>query len=139
MMVGIGQIAGAALVCLGAAIPALADDADWAGMYKGLDARDGSVDHLSIVPVGDGKFDIRIVPSTNSMCDDGRGWIVAEGRLSDGALLRENVTVHCRGAEPKTVSDGVYYRDQETGMLTIESADDGRKLYYHLLSPRDDA
>jgi hypothetical protein len=128
-------VAAAATLLLSAVTPAAADDDDWAGLYQGLDALDGSVDYMSIVPLGDGKFDIRVVPSVNSYCDSGVGWNVADGRLeNDGTLVRENVTVYCDGDEPRSVSDGVYARDDDTGIVTLEHPDDGRKLYYHRIS-----
>jgi len=133
----LGAVATAAILAM-AATPVIADDDDWAGLYQGLDAFDGSVDYLSIVPSSDGKFDIRVVPSAISLCESKVGWIVAEGRLvDDETLARENVKVHCSDAEPKSVPDGVYSRDDQTGILTIETPDDKRTNYYHKISNED--
>jgi hypothetical protein len=130
----LGAVATAAILAM-AATPVIADDDDWTGLYQGLDAFDGSVDYLSIVPSSNGKFDIRVVPSVISLCESKVGWILAEGRLvDDETLARENVKVHCSGAEPKSVPDGVYRRDDQTGILTIETPDDKRTNYYHKIS-----
>ena len=126
----------AAALFLGHALtPALAEDADWAGLYQGIDALSGSVDFLSIVPLGEGKFDVRAKPGIFVLCESRDGWIVADGRLADGKLMRENTQIHCGGgAATTTIPDTVYTRDEATGILTLEAYNDQRKLYYHRIS-----
>ncbi len=113
--------------------PALADDEDWAGMYQGLDSLDGSIDYMSIVPLGNGMFDIRIVPSRISICDTetGAGVITALGRLTDEGLVREKPLLKCFGLEPRIIKDSLYTRDDKTGILTPLASYDGRKHYFH--------
>lgn len=115
--------------------PAAADDSDWIGLYKGLDALDGSVDYLSIAPTGPGTFDIRIVPSVISLCENGRGWIVADGTLTeDNTLRRHNSRVICEGREPVDIDDRIFTRDAQTGLIRFGATDDGRPLFYHRIS-----
>jgi len=130
----IGAVA-AALFLGHVATPVVADDTDWAGFYQGIDGLSGSVDRVSIVPLGDGKFNIRIKPGIFVLCESRDGWIVADGRLSDGKLMRENTQIHCGGgAATTTIPDTVYTRDEATGILTLEAYNDQRKLYYHRMS-----
>jgi len=113
-----------------------ADDADWAGLYVGIDALDGSIDRLSIVPNGDGTFDIRMVSDGISLCDPETpaGIILATGRIVDGQLVRENVRLKCEAADEIALDDGVYTRDDGTGILTLPAPDDGRQMQYHRIS-----
>jgi hypothetical protein len=113
-----------------------ANDDDWAGFYIGIDALDGSIDQLSIVPNGDGTFDIRMVSDGISLCDaeTPAGMIVATGRIVDGQLVRENVRLKCEKADETALDDGAYTRDGETGILTLPAPDDGRQMQYHRLS-----
>lgn len=114
---------------------ALADDADWVGLYKGLDALDGSIDYLSIAIKGPGEFDIRVVPSVFSLCENGKGWIVAEGRLTDeGKLHRFNSRAVCEGGEPFDIRDRFLVRDEQTGIVRFGATDDDRPLIYHRIS-----
>lgn len=118
------------------AVPAHADDADWAGIYMGVDAADGSIDTLSIAPRGDGTFDIRMSSTEFAACAGGTrgGVVLATGRVVDGRLVRENVTYKCQGdGKAKPFPDGTYVRDKETGILTIEVPSTGRTNYYHRL------
>ena len=110
-------------VAIGAGDASAADD-DWIGLYIGIDALDGSVDHLSIVPNGDGSYGIRMTSSALAMCTPAptAGWIVATGRLVDGNLVREDVVYGCAGSDEMTpLGDGIYHRNEETGILTIEN------------------
>lgn len=128
----LGWAAALSLALIG---PAVADESDWAGLYKGLDALDGSVDYLSIAPSGEDRFDIRIVPSVISLCDNGRGWIVAEGKLTeDNRLHRFNAKVICDGAEPVALDDRFLVRDARSGIVRFEASDDRRPLIYHRIS-----
>ncbi|MCR9137626.1 MAG: hypothetical protein NXI27_16635 [Alphaproteobacteria bacterium] len=115
--------------------PAMADENDWAGLYKGLDGLDGSIDYLSIAPSGQGTFDIRVMPSVISLCESGRGWIVAEGKLTDdGRLHRTNAQVICDGAEPVALEDRMLERDAQTGIVRYGASDDRRPLIFHRVS-----
>jgi hypothetical protein len=118
---------------------AQADEDDWAGYYIGLDAQDGSIDRLSIVPNGDGTFDIRMVSTAISLCDpsDPAGVITATGRLVDGQLVRENVLLRCQGAEEISLKDTTYTRDEGTGILTMPAPDNARQMQYHPVSSDD--
>lgn len=120
---------------LALASPAIADESGWAGLYKGLDALDGSIDYLSIAPSGEDMFDIRIMPSVISLCENGRGWIVAEGKLTDGNKLhRFNAQVMCEGIEPLSLEDKMLVRDAQTGIIRFEATDDRRPMIYHRIS-----
>jgi len=117
-------------------VPARADDADWAGIYMGVDAVDGSIDTLSIVRKSDNTFDIRMSSTEFSKCTGGAraGLLLATGRIVDGRLVRENVTYKCQGdGEAKPFPEGTYVRDKETGMLSIDLPSVGRTNYYHRL------
>jgi hypothetical protein len=116
-----------------------ADDEDWTGFYIGLDAQDGSIDRLSIVPNGDATFDIRMVSTGISLCDPANpaGVITATGRLVDGQLVRENVLLRCQGAEEVILKDTTYTRDADTGILTMPAPDNGRQMQYHPVSGDD--
>lgn len=115
--------------------PATADESGWSGLYKGLDALDGSIDYLSIAPSGPGEFEIRIMPSVISLCEGGSGWIVAEGRLTeDNKLYRQNARVICKDAEPFDLEDRILVRDAQTGIVRYEASDDRRALIYHRIS-----
>jgi hypothetical protein len=117
------------------AVPARADDADWAGIYVGVDAIDGSIDTLSIVPTSVNTFDIRMSSTEFVKCTGSAraGFLVATGRIVDDRLVRENVTYKCRGdGEAKPFPDGTYVRE-ETGILTLEVPSVGRTMYYHRL------
>lgn len=112
-----------------------ADQVSWSGLYKGLDARDGSIDYLSIVPTGPDTFDIRIMPSAISSCESGVGWVLAEGRLeSDGTITRHNSIRVCDGVDRQDMADAVFQRDPETGVVSFGASDDGRALYFHPIS-----
>lgn len=117
-----------------AAPPALADD-DWAGLYMGIDARDGSIDYVSIVPTGDGTYEVRTRVSEHSMCSTA-GLVVATAREKDDGLVRENIVVRCDGSDTTIeVSDTAYGLDDD--ILSLKAPDDGRMLYFHRIS-RDD-
>lgn len=116
-------------------MPALADQNDWVGLYKGLDALDGSIDYMSISPTGPDMFEIRIMPSVISLCDTGQGWILADGRLTeDGQLHRHNGQVICEGNDPVSVDDRYLDRDPQTGIISYGATDDRRPLIYHRIS-----
>ncbi|MCP4384487.1 MAG: hypothetical protein GY798_24260 [Hyphomicrobiales bacterium] len=118
---------------------AYADDDDWAGFYKAIDAADGSVDRLSIVPKGDGTFVIRLTADRHGLCADtagsGAGWATATGTVVDGNLVRREVMVMCDGeAEARPMADATYTRDGDTDILTLELPGHGRVQYYHRIS-----
>lgn len=115
--------------------PAQADDDDWAGFYVGIDDADGSVDRLSIVPIGDATFNIRVVLSKASLCAGGEtGLIVGTGRIEDDKLVRRDAILRCGDTEGRAIEDRTYTRDDDTGILTIKAGDDGRSLFYHRIS-----
>ncbi|WP_299890481.1 hypothetical protein [uncultured Ruegeria sp.] len=114
---------------------AFAEKDDWSGLYKGLDVYDGSIDYLSISLTSVETFELRIIPSVISLCETGRGWIVAEGKLNDeGKMLRQNSRVFCDGEEPADVADRVLTLDANTGIIRYEATDDRRPLVYHKVS-----
>ncbi|MCP4383155.1 MAG: hypothetical protein GY798_17330 [Hyphomicrobiales bacterium] len=126
----------AATFCIGSAHAA---DDDWAGFYMGIDALDGSVGRMSIIPNGDGTFAIRVTAAAISMCADGpgsgAGWVSGTGRIVDGSLVRKDAMLTCDGAgEARPISDWTFTRDEDTGILTLGAGDDGRKLFYHRIS-----
>lgn len=135
-MIGKVSWLAAVLTVVVGVVLARADDADWSGIYIGVDAVDGSIDTLSIAHKGDSTFDIRMSSTGFAKCAGGTqgGLLLATGRIVDGRLVRENCTYKCQGAgEAKPFPDGTYVRDKETGMLTIEVPSVGRKNYYHRL------
>jgi hypothetical protein len=118
-----------------AAGPAVADEDDWTGFYLGIDAADGSLDYLSIVPLGDGRFDIRIAVSGHSMCSGAGAAVVhATGRLEDDRLVREEGELVCDGADKVAHPGVVYELDEDEKFLATQAPDDGRMLYFHRLS-----
>ena len=129
---GIG-IALASIVALPTQVAA-AEDA-WSGLYKGLDVYDGSIDYLSISRTGPDTYELRVIPSVISLCETGRGWIVADGILNnDGNMLRQNGRVFCEGEDPVAVSDRVLTREVDTGIIRYGATDDRRPLVYHKIS-----
>lgn len=117
------------------ASPAIAGENDWIGLYKGLDSLDGSIDYMSISSSGPGVLEIRTMPSVISLCETGRGWIVAEGRvLEDKRLHRQNAQVFCEDSEPFDIDDVYFVRDDQTGVVRFEATDDRRPLIYHRIS-----
>ncbi|SLN64970.1 hypothetical protein [Ruegeria meonggei] len=114
---------------------AWADEDDWSGLYKGLDILDGSIDYLSISRTDAETYELRIIPSVISLCQTGRGWIVADGVLNDeGNMLRQNGRVFCEGEQPNDVPDRVLSREKETGIIRYGATDDKRPLVYHKVS-----
>lgn len=114
---------------------ALADQEGWSGLYKGLDVLDGSIDYLSISRTDAETFELRVIPSVISLCETGRGWIVADGVLNDeGEMLRQNGRVFCEGEDPVDVPDRVLTREKETGIIRYGATDDKRPLVYHKVS-----
>ena len=127
---------GIALAVILAGTGAVLADDDWAGLYQGIDIVDGSHDVMSIVPNGDGTYDIRVKSTGLAYCDDGArpGVIRAEARVEAGQLVREKVAYRCEGEAGFTdMEDGTYVRDDETGILTIEVRG-GRLNHYHRMS-----
>lgn len=116
-------------------IQAIAAEDVWSGLYKGLDVHDGSIDHLSISRTDADTFELRVVPSVISLCESGRGWIVAEGVLKeDGSMLRRNGQVFCEGEKPVAVPDRVLTRENDTGIIRYGATDNRRPLVYHKVS-----
>ncbi len=115
--------------------PASAEDDSWSGLYKGLDALDGSIDYLSISRTDSETYELRIVPSVISLCTTGHGWIVAEGTL-DGTdrMLRRNSRVYCEGEEPRDIDDRVLMLDRDAGIIRYGATDNRRPLIYHRVS-----
>lgn len=135
-MIGRVSWLAAVLTVVVGVVPARADDADWAGIYLGVDAGDGTIDTLSIVPKSDNTFDIRMSSTEFAACTGSAraGLLLATGRIVEGRLVRENVTYKCQGdGEAKPFPDATYVRDKETGMLTIEVPSAGRTNHYHRL------
>lgn len=123
-------------LCVG---PASADEDDWGGLYKAIDAKDGSVDRLSIVPDDQRSFIVRMTSTGISLCadssDNTAGWITATGRLTDDGMVRENAMLTCAATgESRPIADSTYKLDDDTEILTINTPDDGRAIYYHRLS-----
>ncbi|WP_419912431.1 hypothetical protein [Hoeflea sp.] len=90
---------------------------------------------MSISTTGPGAFEIRIMPSVISLCESGRGWIVAQGRaLDDNRLERHGARLFCEGSEPTSIRDLILVRDDETGVISFGATDDRRPLIYHRIS-----
>lgn len=124
-----------ALGVVSMAAPLWADENSWSGLYKGLDALDGSIDYLSISAIDADTYELRIVPSVISLCDTGRGWIIAKGKLNgDNEMLRQNGQVFCEGEAPRDVPDRVLTRDPQTAIIRYGATDDRRPLVYHKIS-----
>ena len=110
-----------------------ASTSTWAGYYVGIDAMDGSIDHLSITPESGGTYKIRMTSTRLGHCQEGvgAGWITATARRVADDLVRENVVFQCAGSDDGgSLPDGMYVRDAITGILTIE-ASGGRMNHYH--------
>ncbi len=107
------------------------------GLYKGLDALDGSIDYLSISPIDTETYELRIVPSVISLCTSGRGWIVAEGKVTTaGTMQRQNSRVFCEGEDAKDIADRELTLDPDLGIIRYGATDDRRPLVYHKVSTR---
>ena len=119
---------------LAAAGPAVAEDDEWAGLYLGVDAGDGSLDYLSIVPLGDGKYDVRIAVSDHSMCSDAPGVVRTTGHVEDDRFVREEGELVCDGAAAVAHPGVVYELDADNKILATQAPDDARMLYFHRLS-----
>lgn len=112
---------------------AAADENDWTGFYTAIDAIDGSIDSLSIVAIGDDTYRIVMSSTDLAMCSDGTqpGVILATGRVVEDSLVREKVVAKCAGASvEQALPDGVYLRDEDTGVLMLNGTM-GRENYYH--------
>jgi hypothetical protein len=72
---------------------------DWAGFYNGIDEYDGSLDRQSIVPNGDGTYQITIKSDAFSVCDatDPGAFMSGTGRVVDGTLVRQDTVIHGGG------------------------------------------
>ena len=117
--------------------PVVADQ--FAGFYQGIDAGDGSIDTMSIVPNGDGTYTLRVIASRMSFCliDDTHrsGVLTATARVINGRLSRQDVEVRCEGSdEVLFIPDSTYEYDARNGILTLVAVDDGRLLHYHRIS-----
>ena len=128
---------GAAVISLTlAGGPVSAAEDGFSGYYMGIDAKDGSVDSLSIVKMPDGSFKITVSSSGLVFCDEGQqpGFITATGRVDGDRLLRENVVAKCVGsAETFKMDDGVYTWSDDGRVLSIQ-APQGRLNHYHRIS-----
>ena len=121
-----------------AAGPAVADDDDWIGVYLGVDAADGSMDYLSIVPGDDDTFAITIAVSAHGMCPGtGAAVVHAAGRLDGDRLVREEGTLTCAGADAVAHPGTVYELGKNNRYVAAPAPNDGRKLHFHRLSSVD--
>ncbi|MEM7443968.1 MAG: hypothetical protein AAF414_11635 [Pseudomonadota bacterium] len=110
---------------------ALAEGDDWAGLYQAIDPVDGSVNYLSIVPLGDGLYELHVTVSHHGRCE-APAVIVATGRLADDNLHREQATLHCRGADsPVEHGDSAYSLDHDNRIITHTASMDGRRMHFH--------
>lgn len=109
---------------------------DWAGLYQAIDAVDGSIDTMAIMPVGDGTYDIRTTSTGFGLCGDdpSPGFLTATGHVEDGSLIRKNVRFSCIGND-KTgeLDDGAAYEpNEEVDVLTIKGPYDRVNHYYRI-------
>lgn len=109
---------------------------DFNGFYKGIDAVDGSVDRLSIVRLPDRTFDIRMTSTGFAVCDNGTGpgFFATNGKVIDGELVRDAVTVTCvETGEQAELPPSKYSFQHDEDVLTVEAIG-GRVNHYHRLS-----
>ncbi len=123
----------ATAVALALPVPALADGDAWAGFYQAIDPEDGSTNHMSIVPKEGGGYVLQVSVTEHARCD-APAVIVAEGRLEDGQMIRENAVLRCEDADEIEHSDATYSLDEENGIVSLNAPFDGRTLFYHRIS-----
>lgn len=114
-------------------LSARADADPWAGFYQAIDPEDGSTNYMSIVPKGDGSYILQVVVSEHARCD-APAVFVADARLEDDSLIRENTVLRCDGADEIEHSDATYSLDEENGIVSLSAPFDGRTLFYHRVS-----
>ncbi|MCP4384235.1 MAG: hypothetical protein GY798_22970 [Hyphomicrobiales bacterium] len=131
-------VAGMLWAVLGAA--AYADDDDWAGLYEGLDPRSGSTDHLSLVPSGNGAFDVILVTDRFSLCDQTPGWFTGSATEVDGHLEVEIGERACsNGSEPEQATapgPRIDLIEDDEIVKVTPKVSGGIPLHYHRISDK---
>lgn len=108
----------------------------WAGIFAGVDAYDGSLDWMSIVPNGDGTYRIKVKSNSFGFCDttDPQAIMTGTGRIVDGKLVRQNTVATCSDGDKKPLDDRTYTLDPTTGIVSLSANSTDRTLYYHQLA-----
>ncbi|MEM7441802.1 MAG: hypothetical protein AAF414_00590 [Pseudomonadota bacterium] len=114
---------------------ALADD-DWVGLYAGIHASDGSYDHMSIVPAGNGMFEFVITTHRLTFCGESPGWNQGTLAMSDGALVSQEETITCvDGTEAETPPGfRLTFVDGDDLILLGPQSGDLVGIYFHRIS-----
>ncbi|MEM8551849.1 MAG: hypothetical protein AAGF45_05665 [Pseudomonadota bacterium] len=125
-----------AAVFAAAALPALADDDDFIGLYRGVFEQAGSLDTLSIVPNEGGGYRIALYATRYERCRgaDRSAVATADGEVRNGVLHRSNASGVCNGdGSNVNWGDGEMTLSHDEELLTWKSPR-GRLTYYHRVS-----
>ena len=114
-------------------LPALADGDAWVGFYQAIDPEDGSTNHMSIVPKGDGTYILQVAVSEHVRCD-APAVFIADARPEGDNLIRKNTMLRCEGKDPIEHSDATYSLNEDHGIISLSAPFDGRTLFYHRIS-----
>ncbi|MEM6848770.1 MAG: hypothetical protein AAF580_11965 [Pseudomonadota bacterium] len=116
-----------AFVALGSAI---ADE--WSGFYVGVDAKDGSLERLSIAPRGNGTFSYTVSSSKFDPCEatHPEAVLTAIGTPARGRLVVGQSVVWCggRGGEALPLGDIELNLDPALGIVSYAARSDGRRV-----------
>ena len=124
------------LLTMGAAGLAHADDDDWAGLYQAIDSGDGSINYLSIVPLGGGRYELVKSISLHDRCE-GPAVIVATGTIVNRQLVREDVVLRCEGADAVDHGEATYTLDRDNEIISVPAAIGDRQIHYHRIGGDD--
>ena len=112
----------------------VASDDDWAGVYIGIDAGDGSLNRMIILPGEDGNYRIVQKSSQYASCEETHPSAVttADGRVVGEALRRENTQRRCTDTgDLKPAGEVELERIPGTGVVRYSGSSDGRPMIYH--------
>lgn len=122
--------------CVFNAGAAWADDDDWAGLYQGIDPKDGSINYMSIIPKGSNLYELQVAVSEHAVCN-APAVIVASGRVEGDKLFREQAVLRCKGEEEVGHSDATYALDDDNEIISLTAPFDGRVIHYHRIGGDD--
>ncbi|XWN29813.1 MAG: hypothetical protein ROR55_20255 [Devosia sp.] len=117
-------------------VPALAQEDDFIGFYRGIFEQAGSLDSLSIVPNPSGGYRIILHATRYERCegDDPSAIATADGVVRNGVLHRSNASGVCNGdGSAVNWGDGEMTLSHDDELLTWKTPA-GRLTYYHRVS-----
>lgn len=117
-------------------MPALAQEDDFIGFYRGIFEEAGSLDSLSIVPGASGGYRIILHATRYQRCEgaDRSAIATADGVVRNGVLHRSNGSGVCNGdGSAVNWGDGEMTLSHDDELLTWTSPA-GRLTFYHRVS-----